>query len=453
MSTSDPHRIDRRRFLTLAGFGATASGLFLAGCASDKHGRATTTIDVGTGAGTTGSSGSATKSTDATTAAPQPAGKSQSVNAAAKSKRRLVVIELDGGNDGMSTLVPFGISGYNDLRKRTAIDHKDLIEIDKQVALHQNLKGMHGKGLALLQGVGTANPDGSHFAMMERWWRGDIAGNAGLPTGFLGRLCDALADPAARVVGLSFGSGSHPAMQAARASTLSIPGAGSADYLVGADPNDKARSSFQQALADLGSGSGDGDTLALARRSERDAVGIATMLHGLDKEDKAPEYPGSTLANGLKVAARLLAADEHVRVIHVPMGADFDTHQNHPGRHPGLLTELNDAVVAFLNDLEGRGLRDQVLVATTSEFGRTAADNGSDGLDHGTASVAMLLGPVKAGVHGEHPSLTKLDDNSDLIATVNFDRYYATIAQSWFGIPASEVLPGNPLPIDGIINA
>ena len=251
-------------------------------------------------------------------------------------------------------------------------------------------------------------------------------------------------------MGLSFGAGNHPALQAAKASTLAIPGADSAGYLAGADPGDKARRAFQDAVTQMAAAPRP-DAFGDARRGTRDAVGVAKMLQALDEEKTPAEYPGSRLGQSLRLTARLFAADPLVRVVHVPMGADFDTHQDHPGRHPGLLTELNDAVVAFLNDLDHRGLGDQVLVSTTSEFGRTAHDNGSNGLDHGTASVALLAGPVKAGVYGEHPSLTQLDEDRQLVATIGFDHYYATLAESWFGIPASEVLPGKAQSIAGIV--
>ena len=430
--------IDRRRFLTL-GAGAL-SGLWLASCSSSSSSSARGA----TGATTTGAaaSGSPPSSGAAAPAATKvPAG---------RAARRLVIVEMDGGNDGMSTLVPNGMAGYADLRKRTKIDDKDLIGFGDKVALHRNLKGLKDRGLAIVQGVGTGTPDGSHFDMMERWWRGDVNGSAGMPTGFLGRLCDQLSDPAARVTGLSFGSSNHISMQAARASTLSIPGAGSAGYLAGADQGDRARRAFQDAVVQM-SGGDRADSFGTARRGLRDAIGVATMLQSLGEEKTPAEYPGSNLGQSLKLTARLFAADPLVRVVHVPMGADFDTHQDHPGRHPGLMQELNDAVVAFLADLDHRGLGDQVLVATTSEFGRTARDNGSNGLDHGTASVALLCGPVKAGLYGEHPSLTKLDDDDQLIATVGFDQYYATLAESWFGIPATEVLPGKAQPISGIV--
>lgn len=433
---------DRRRFLAL-GAGAV-SGLWLAGCSGS-----------GSGAGPTSSDGAPSSAGGATV----PPSIAQGGGAAAPAKvpagkaaRRLVVVELDGGNDGMSTLVPHGMRGYGDLRSRTLIGDENLLAFggDKAVALHTNLKGLKDRGLAVVQGVGTPQPDGSHFEMMERWWRGDLTGTAGLATGFLGRLCDQLADPAARVTGLSFGSGNHPAMQAAKASTLSLPGAGSAGYLAGANVDDKRARAFQDGFAQMAAAAR-ADAVGQARRSMRDAVGVAQMLTGLQQEEKEREYPGSNLGQSLRLTARLLAADPLVRVVHIPMGVDFDTHQDHPGRHAANLTELNDAVVAFLADLDDRGLGDQVLVATTSEFGRTARDNGSNGLDHGTASVALLCGPVKEGLYGQHPSLTDLDEDDQLVASVGFDQYYATLAESWFGIPASEVLPGKPGPITGIV--
>ena len=455
MTTSDHHPrvrdqrlFDRRRFLTLAGLGA--GGLLAVGC-SDGSKRA-----AGAGPGSTGAppagKGGAGGSTTSGAPSNEPAGQpTKSTKAGAASSRRLVVIEFDGGNDGLSTLVPFGLAGYGDLRKRTAFDPKDLVRLDDHVGLPKTLTALHDKGLAVVQGIGVAKPDGSHFAMMDRWWRGDVTGSAGLPTGFLGRLCDALTDASSPLVGLSFGSANHPAMQSARANTLTIPGGDPGGNLAGADPNDLVRRSFQEAFTEMVSANGGDDWLTAARRGGRSALDVAMMLAGL-KDDKQPaEYPGGQLAEGLKTAARLFAADEHLRVVHVPMGGDFDTHQDHPNRHSQLMTQLNDALVAFLNDLEGRGLRESVLVATTSEFGRSAKDNGSDGLDHGAASAVLLAGPVKAGVHGQHPSLTDLDGDDNLVATIGFDQYYATIAETWFGIPASDVLPGNPRPIDGLL--
>jgi uncharacterized protein (DUF1501 family) len=111
--------------------------------------------------------------------------------------------------------------------------------------------------------------------------------------------------------------------------------------------------------------------------------------------------------------------------------------------------ELSEAMSTFLTDIGERGLAEKTLVCTTSEFGRRLAANGG-GTDHGAAGMAFLAGPVNAGTHGEAPSLTNLDDGN-LVATVDFENYYATLAEQWFGIPSSEVLESSARPIDGLL--
>ncbi len=431
--------LNRRDFLT-----STLAAGVLAACSSTKKQSSPDTSTASTSATTAAADGGAD--------APTPAGKvKSSPKAAAIDKRRLVIIEMDGGNDGLSTLVPYGMTGYKDVRSRVAIDPKELLALNDQMGLIKTLAPLQTRGLAVVQGIGTPNPDGSHFAMMDRWWTGDVRGEAKLNTGFLGRLADAIGDPSARAVALSIGSGSHPALRSEKAATLSIPRADIGNALAGAKADDVTRHAFQQALAEMAA-EADGEPvgLAMARHGNRDAVRFAKTLQELP-EDKSEGYPGGTLSDGLQLAARLLHADSAIRITHVPMGADFDTHTDNPGRHPSLMENLAKSIDAFMADLERRGIADQVLIATTSEFGRTVKDNGSNGLDHGTASCALLLGPVKAGLHGEHPSLTKLDGDGQLIATVGFDQYYATIAETWFGVPASDVLPGTVKPLPELL--
>jgi uncharacterized protein (DUF1501 family) len=431
--------LNRRDFLT-----STLAAGVLAACSSTKK--------KSSPAASSANSSATTADADATAAAPAAAGKVKSApRAAAIDKRRLVIIEMDGGNDGLSTLVPYGMTGYRDVRSRVAIDPKELLALNDQMGLIKTLAPLHTRGLAVVQGIGTPNPDGSHFAMMDRWWTGDLRGEAKLNTGFLGRLADAIGDPSARAVALSIGSGSHPALRSEKAATLSIPRADIGNALAGAKADDVTRYAFQQALADMATdANGEPAGLAMARRGNRDAVRFAKTLQELP-ENQSEGYPGGTLSDGLQLAARLLHADPAIRITHVPMGADFDTHTDNPGRHPGLMENLAKSIDAFMADLERRGIADQVLIATTSEFGRTVKDNGSNGLDHGTASCALLLGPVKAGLHGEHPSLTKLDGDGQLIATVGFDQYYATIAETWFGVPARDVLPGTVKPLPDLL--
>lgn len=447
--------LDRRKFLRLAGAGAGAAGLAGSGYWLGHHG----------GAGDGSGDGAAPPATDPSSSAatdPAPSGSlaapstARVTHSAAAKGRRLVVVELSGGNDGLSMLVPYGIGAYHDLRQRTAVDDGDVLHLNAKVGLHKNLAQLKDRGVAVVQGVGSPVPDGSHFAMLARWWAGDVRGTGTLEGGFFGRLADIIGDPAAAAVAVSIGSGSHPALAARKVSTLALPDLDSARVLVGAKKDDDpARYAFQQAFAAMGATAATGDPsgpmLGVGKAAVSEALSFASSLGGLGDDDGDGGYPGSNLGSGLRTAARILAADDAVRIAYVPMGEDFDTHDNHRDRHAQLMADLDGALDAFHKDLRKRGLHEHVLVMTVSEFGRKARDNGSNGLDHGNGSVALLTGPVKEGLYGELPSLTKIDDDGNLIATVGLDRYYATIAEQWFGVPASEVLPGSPKPLDGLL--
>jgi len=438
-----PASVSRRELLKWASAGAGAAAV---GGATWMVGRS----DADHGSPDLGAAGTANTGTDAPrTTEPAPAA---TAAVSDLSQRLLVVVEMDGGNDGMSTLVPYGMSGYYDLRQRTAVSETDVLALDDQVGFHANLANVHRRGAAVLQGVGSSKPDGSHFEMMARWWSGDPVNSRSFDTGFLGRLADAIGDPAAAAVAVSIGSSSHPALRSGKVGTLAIPNADAIGYVVGAADDDPLRQAFQRGFAAFGEMKGNsapGGFEDLLRAVRGQTVQFAGTVGELGQEGDGG-YPNNSFGQGLRLAAQLLSVDLGVRIVHVPMSEDFDTHDDHSGRHPGLMEVLDTSLEAFFIDLEARSLRDRVLVMTTSEFGRTARDNASAGLDHGTASMAMLMGPINAGLYGQHPSLTDLDENNDLVATVGFDQYYATVADGWFGVPASDVLNGTPEALAGV---
>lgn len=440
--------ISRRELLKWASAGAGAAAV---GSATYLFGRSDPPSQSPAAIVTQGKGGAA----DASSVTPVPPPQSSPAAVAATSdvgQRLLVVVEMGGGNDGMSMLVPYGMGRYYDLRPNTAIAQGDVLAIDDEVGFHSALPKLHARGAAVLQGVGSYQPDGSHFEMQARWWNGSqYAGNA-YDTGFLGRLADAIGDPAAAAVALSVGTGSTPALLSKQVSTLSIPDAYAANYVVGANDDDPFRQLFQRGFASFGSAGADAATEARLRSVMAQTQAFAWTL-GAIGDDQEDAYPDSQLGNGLKLTAQLFANDSGVRIVHVPMQSGFDTHDDHNGQYPYLMQDFDDSMQAFLDDLAAKGLSDRVLVMTTSEFGRTAHDNDSGGLDHGTASNVVLMGPVVNGRHGEHPSLDDLDDNQNLKATVGFDRYYATVAEHWFGVPAGDLLDSGVAPIDGIISA
>ena len=359
-------------------------------------------------------------------------------------RRNLVVLELSGGNDGLATVVPYGDGRINDLRPSIGIAAEDLVILNNEVGLHPSLQTLNEQGLAVVQGVGTPNPNGSHFEMERRWWAGDPEGSARLGTGFLGRLCDEL-NEGAPITGLTIGTGASPIMYAATAGTVAFTDPDTGWYLLNDDPW------YKNLRMGLGQMAQPADGFDAARTGLSSALEFGSVLEDFQNEDEAddrPEYPYADIRDQFMFAADVLGADAGVRVIHIKLGG-FDTHGDQRGDHGYLWEQINNTLVPFRQDLERLGLADDTLIATVSEFGRRPAQNGS-GTDHGAASMAMLCGPVHNGLHGEAPSLAKLDGDDNLRATVRMDEYYATLAD-WMGVDHRTVLPTNASPIEGLL--
>lgn len=436
-------RLTRRELLAwlAAGTATTAAGFTLLPGGGDAA--SAPSAGPGTTSGGTRPNGSAAPRTTAAGSMPAPATASEPVRAA-DGDRLLVVVEMPGGNDGMSMVVPHGVPGYYDVRPQLAIAPGDVLAIDDLVGFHPNLAGVARRGAAAVVGVGSHEPDGSHFEMMQRWWAGDP--RAGSPTtGWVGRLADVLDDRDALATAITVGTGSHPILRSERAATLAIPGADAAWYLSGAEGG--VELAFQRGVAALGSAGGDGYAGRLAATTGR-TVDLAGRLVDGDGDD-VDGYPDTELGRSLRFARELFTLGAGVRVVHVVMSGDFDTHDGHGDRHPALMQTFDDAVTAFWDDVDASGLAGRVALMTTSEFGRTVHENGSLGLDHGAASSMLVMGPVAAGRVGEHPSLTALDDNDDLMATAGLDQYLGAMVEGWLGVPADEVFPSRPelLPI------
>ncbi len=363
--------------------------------------------------------------------------------------RTLVVIELQGGNDGLATLVPRDSGVLYDRRGAVHVPDEELLDFTDEYGWNPKLAGLTNHGIAALVGLGsTNNADGSHFEMEKRWWAGKSSGDDLPATGFLGRVCDQLMTDQP-VTGVALGSGPSPSLRSDKAVTVGLADPESGWFLRNDDPWIQNLRRGMDAMSTAG-GAGVISPIASARSGLADTLAFAEVLNEIDNERIREAYPNSELGFSLGVAAELIRQDAGLRVLHLSHGG-FDTHSDQRGSHDYLLMELGDALGAFLSDLGSLGQADSTLVCTTSEFGRRVPDN-RGGTDHGAAGMAMLAGPVAAGVHGESPSLTRLDDDN-LIATVDFEQYYATIAEKWFGIPSSAVLESVATPIDGIITA
>ena len=347
----------------------------------------------------------------------------------------LVLLELAGGNDGLSTVVPHGDDAYHRARPNLALKADAVHRLDDYRGLNAGATGLvdawEAGELAVVEGCGYPKPNRSHFKSMEIWHTADARGReAG--DGWVGRLVQAAweddLDPNRMVhVGSdkpwSLASAKHP----------------SASFVV---PAGYRWIDNEEAMGELG-GMGEveeeapdegGTTLDALRRAygaaSASSVAVRSAVAGYRPR---VSYPGSGLGRSLLSAAALIQGDTASRILSVRLGG-FDHHNDLRGRHDACMEELGEALAAFRADLAGTERGDATVVVAFSEFGRRVAENGSRGTDHGTAGPMFVMGPrVKGGLYGEHPSMTKLD-KGDLIHTTDFRKVYGEVGKALFGV-------------------
>jgi uncharacterized protein (DUF1501 family) len=158
----------------------------------------------------------------------------------------------------------------------------------------------------------------------------------------------------------------------------------------------------------------------------------------------------SALAGQLDIVASLVEAGVPTRAYSVSLGG-FDTHANERGTQQRLLTELDTALVPFVERMSRSDRGQQVVVLVYSEFGRRVKANGSQGTDHGTAGPVFLVGKhVRGGFYGDQPSLTDLD-NGDLKENVDFRSIYATLLDHVLDTDPGKVLGNYTTRIDSLL--
>ncbi len=365
--------------------------------------------------------------------------------------RVLVVIQLDGGNDAINTLVPFRDEGYAKHRKSLRIPEKNLVRVNDQVGLHpglRNLSVLLERGqLGLVPGVGYPNPNRSHFESMAIWQTARLDPEEHSGPGWIGRSFDEQAEPgpgrASGAPALLIGDGTPPtALRGRRTAASALDRIDDLTL-----PAGSARSVIATPLISIGAVD---DLDAYVRRSVLDAYTASERVTELTRRriDSDVRYPDTTLAGKLRTVAQLLKADLGARVFYT-IQSGYDTHASQSNTHYNLFFELGGAIKAFLDDLTAAKLADRVTVLGFSEFGRRVAENGSAGTDHGTAGLVFLAGPgVRPGVHGKVPSLTDLV-NGDPKITTDFRRIYATVLEDWLGFPSQGALGSRfePMPL------
>ena len=363
----------------------------------------------------------------------------------------LVIIQLNGGNDGLAMLTPK--DQYDNLmsvRSNVMVPENSLLDFTDTNGLHPSMGGLkeiHDDGkLNIIQSVGYPNQNRSHFRSTDIWTSGSPADEF-WTTGWLGRYFDTLhpgypngypnsnfPDPLAITIGSSVsttcegigGNFSTALVDPENLSALAVPISGNLP--------DTCYGDQIQFLADS--------------ITQTNAYNDTNQAANDSGNNLSPKYDdGNRLAQKLKIVAKLISGGLQTKVYVVGIGG-FDTHADQvvdgnpmQGEHANLLLELSDAICAFQDDLNKLGLEERVVGMTFSEFGRRIRSNNSLGTDHGTAAPVMVFGScVNPIVIGDNPEISpNVTIQEGVPMQYDFRSVYGTILMDWFNVEEQTV--------------
>ena len=366
----------------------------------------------------------------------------------ADSGRVLLIVRLQGGNDGLNTIVPiYDYDRYANARPTLRHDLADIYKLSNDFGVPKYLQDSmepiwEGGCMKVVHGTGYENQNLSHFTGADNMSRG--TDDELVETGVYGRYLESIypdyllnlpdAPPAVQIGGVGDiifnGTESNFAFTMANIRQLEQI-ASSGNLFDVADIPDCTKGSQLKYV--------------------RGVLNTTLKYSGVIKDAAASQtnvvaFPETNLGSALSIISKTIKARMGTCVYMVNLNG-FDTHANQPEAHQELLTNLSESIMAFYRDLEPSGRDRDVLTMTFSEFGRRVHENGSSGTDHGKAAPMLLFGPALngSGFVGEHPSLTNLD-GGNLRHTQDYINVYGTVMQEWLCIDPSIINQSIPRP-------
>lgn len=379
------------------------------------------------------------------------------------SDKIMVFIELNGGNDGLNTLIP--LDQYNTLslhRPRVLIPENQVLPLSglDHVGLHPSMTGlreMFDNGLvSIVQRVGYPDQDYSHFRSMDIWQTGS-ASTAHLDSGWLGRTLQ-LDNP---MYPTGYPNDDRPdplAIQIGSVSAVALMGSAFPMGVSVSNPDevyDLVNDYIEPAPA-----TPYGDELTYIRTVMQKTKAYSEVIKdaAIAGQNLSTLYPPdyeNELADQLRLVARLIGGGLSTQVYLVSIGG-FDTHSEQVvdgdtlyGNHADLMRRVSEAIYAFQDDIQLMGKADQVCGMTYSEFGRTIADNESFGTDHGAAAPLFVFGKgVQPGIIGSNYNVPmELEESSDVPMQHDFRSVYASVLKDWFQLSAPQEILYEDFPI------
>ena len=372
--------------------------------------------------------------------------------------RNLVVVYLSGGNDSLSTVVPYLDPFYYSRRPTIAVPAGTVLQIGtdssgKALGLHPRLAGLRpifdAGRLAVVQRTGYPNSSRSHFQGLDIWGTGSPENPTG--EGWLGRYLETVpADP------LSGWSATQELPRALQSREVSVPAIPNAATYAFNSPNVGAEAANERASATrIASHLPDErPNLAFVNTSAQAAFATLDRVGSVISYTGTVTYPNNGFAQALRTVAGAIVRNVGTRVFWVQTGG-FDTHAQQgaggAGSYGNLMGNYGDGVAAFYNDLRNQGALNDTLIIQFSEFGRRISENGSQGTDHGAGAIMMAMGgTVRGGIYGTAASLdpnpanpTLENNGGDVRHETDFRGVYARVLDGWLGANSTAILGGD----------
>jgi uncharacterized protein (DUF1501 family) len=390
-----------------------------------------------------------------------PAFLSDIARAQGASRRNLVVLYLSGGNDALSTVIPYTDPFYYSRRPTIAVPAANVLQVGadrsgKALGLHPRLTGLRqifdAGDLAIIQRTGYPNSSRSHFLGTDIWSTANPANSSG--TGWLGRYLDALPDPVDPLVGWSTVRELPHSLEGRKVGVPAIPSV--AGYAF-SSPNTGTEATYSRTtMANIASHVPvDRPHVAFVNGTSMAALATLDRVASVASYTGTVAYANNGLAQALKAVGGAIARGIGTKVFWVQTGG-FDTHAGQGtnqanGAYANLMGTVGDSLLSFYTDMRNQGLLQDTLVLQFSEFGRRVIENGSTGTDHGSGGVMMAVGGgVNGGLYGTAANLNpnnadgSLENNgNDVRYETDFRGVYARVLDQWLGADSVSILGGN----------
>ncbi|MBI2480467.1 MAG: DUF1800 family protein, partial [Planctomycetia bacterium] len=371
--------------------------------------------------------------------------------------RILVILQQEGGNDGLNTVIPYTDDLYRAARPALGVPMGKQLTIDDWNGFHPQLRRLADRYLdkgqvAVVQNVGYVNPNQSHFSSMDYYEFGMVPGETPPSSGWMARYFEKERAGEEKTNPLAIttaGLGQVPDSFKGIAGYTPPAISQTHTYAMRADTDVDARLAAIHAVNSIATPDPDIDFLQRSENQTEASVDDLQTAAAQPTIVPEREYSDDTLGRGLKLVSQIIRAGFSTRIFYVSQ-TGYDTHgvqvnlrdPLNIGMHPDLLGSFDRSVNAFLTEMELSGNLDRVLVMTFSEFGRRVKENGSGerrGTDHGAANCFFLIGgQVRGGIYGGQPDLADLD-KGNVKHKIDFRSLYAKVIEDWLGGQATSV--------------